>query len=75
MCNNVSNDGGKSGLYRVTIPPKGQMAEFKDGSGFLGSVLNENGSVVSGQARLNPLTYDTLTLFMAATLIKHRSET
>lgn len=56
-----------SGLYRVTFPKAGQLAKFKDGSGFLGTVMNEGGIV--GQARLNPLAFDPTMLFMAAALM------
>ena len=60
--------GGASGLYKVTVPKGGHLAEFRDGSGFLGGVLN-GGNQVSGQARLNPLICDPATLFMAAALM------
>ena len=64
----VANGG--SGLYRATLP-KGagrKLAEFKDGSGFLGSVVDESGLV--GQARFNPVSVplDPTMLFMAAAL-------
>ena len=45
----------KSGLYKVTIPNGGELAKFRDGSGYLGSVLTQNGAVGGGQARINPL--------------------
>ncbi len=63
--------GGKatSGIYRVTIPNGGTLASFKDGSGYLGSVLTEAGTVGGGQARLNPLVCDPTMLFMAAALM------
>lgn len=66
---NVINGGGAtSGLYQVTIPKGGNLAEFKNGSGYLGSVLKENGAVGGGQAVLNPLVCNPTMLFMAATL-------
>lgn len=64
----VSGGGATSGLYRVTIPAGGRLAAFKDGSGFLGSVLKENGAVGGGQAVLNPLACDPTMLFMAMAL-------
>lgn len=60
--------GAQSGLYRVTIPSGGELAKFKDGSGYLGSVLSETGSVGGGQARLAPLRCDPTVLFMAMVL-------
>lgn len=67
---NVAHGGGaKSGLYRVTIPKGGHLAEFRDGTGYLGAVLKENNAVGGGQARLNPLVCNPTMLFMAAALI------
>lgn len=67
---NVMHGGGtNSGLYRVTIPKGAHLAEFKDGSGFLGSALKGNNAVGGGQARLNPLVCNPTTLFMAAALM------
>lgn len=42
------------GLYRCTFPSgiAGRLAEFNDGSGSLGTIINSNGIV--GQARWNP---------------------
>ncbi len=66
---NVVNSGGTtSGLYKVTIPKGGHLAEFKNGSGYLGSVLKENGAVGGGQAVLNPFVCNPTMLFMAAAL-------
>lgn len=66
---NVINGGGAtSGLYKVTIPKGGHLAEFQNGSGYLGSVLKENGAVGGGQAVLNPLVCNPTMLFMAAAL-------
>jgi len=59
---------GYSGLYRVIVPNGGKLAEFKDGSGFLGSVLDKSGAVGGGQARLRPLACDPTMLFMAMAL-------
>jgi hypothetical protein len=67
---NVFNGGGAtSGLYKVTIPNGGHLAEFKNGSGYLGSVLKGNGAVGGGQAVLNPLICNPTMLFMAAALM------
>ncbi|MDI3537617.1 MAG: hypothetical protein PWP30_2099 [Eubacteriaceae bacterium] len=64
----VSGGQATSGLYRVTVPPGGQLAQFKDGSGYLGSVLTQNGAVGGGQAVLNPIAFNPTMLFMAAAL-------
>lgn len=66
--NFINGGGATSGLYQVTIPKGGHLAEFKNGSGYLGSVLKENGAVGGGQAVLNPLVCNPTMLFMAATL-------
>ena len=67
--NIVRGSGGmKSGLYRVSIPQGGHLAQFKDGSGYIGTVLNANNSF-DAQARLNPLVFDPTMLFMAAALM------
>jgi hypothetical protein len=66
--NFVDVGGTTSGLYKVTIPKGGHLAKFKNGSGYLGSVLKENGAVGGGQAVLNPLVCNPTMLFMAATL-------
>ncbi|MBK5211808.1 MAG: hypothetical protein JJE36_05820 [Coriobacteriia bacterium] len=66
---NVVNGGQAStGLYKVTIPKGGHLAEFQNGSGYLGSVLKGNGAVGGGQAILNPLVCNPTMLFMAVAL-------
>lgn len=67
--NMIGRGGGKSGLYKVKIPSKGKLAKFNDGSGYLGSVLKDNGAVGGGQARLKPLVCDPTMLFMASAFI------
>ena len=62
----VSKRKTVSGYYKVTIPAGTQLAQFKDGSGFLGTALD--GSGIAGQARLNPLKCDPTMLFVAAVL-------
>lgn len=62
----VSKGKTVSGYYKVTIPAGTQLAQFKDGSGFLGTALD--GSGIAGQARLNPLKCDPTMLFVAAVL-------
>lgn len=62
----VSKGQAVSGYYKVTIPAGTQLAQFKDGSGFLGTALDSSG--IAGQARLNPLMCDPTTLFVAAAL-------
>ena len=63
-------NGGKaiSGIYRVTVPPGGELAHFRQEDAFLGTVLNGNHQI-SAQARLNPLVCDPTALFMAAALM------
>ena len=65
----VLGNSGASGIYRVTVPNGGHLAEFRDGSGYLGSVLTPDGAVGGGQAVLNPLACDPTMLFMAAALM------
>jgi len=62
----TSNGQAVSGYYKVTIPKGTQLAQFKDGTGFLGTALGEQG--IAGQARLNPLVCDPTMLLVAATL-------
>ncbi|CAN7532435.1 hypothetical protein [Rossellomorea sp. LjRoot5] len=64
----INGGAAKSGLYQVTIPKGAHLAKFKNGSGYLGSVLKENGAVGGGQAVLNPLVFNPTMLFMATTL-------
>lgn len=61
----VVSEGGGSGLYRVAVPEGGHLAMFKDGSGYLGTVLNEG---ISGQARLTPVLCDPTLFLVAAAL-------
>lgn len=62
--------GGKatSGLYKVVVPNGGSLASFNKRSGYLGSVLKENGAVGGGQAILNPLVMNPTSVFMAVAL-------
>ncbi|MEE0264338.1 MAG: hypothetical protein UD936_01820, partial [Acutalibacteraceae bacterium] len=39
-------------LYEATFPVAGKLAQAKDGSGFLGTILGKKG--FAGQARFNP---------------------
>lgn len=64
----VVNGCATSGLYKVTVPAGGHLATFKDGSGYLGSVLNNASNQVAGQATLSPLVCNPTMLFMAAAL-------
>ena len=41
-------------LYQVIIPDGGHLAAFKDGSGYLGTVLNDSTNKLMAQARLVP---------------------
>ncbi len=64
----VASEGAGTGLYWVTVPNNGTLMQFKDGSGYLGSVKAPNGGVGGGQARLNQLPCDPTMVFMAAPL-------
>ena len=66
---NVMQGGTISGLYRVTIPNGGHLAEFKNGKGYLGAVLKGNNAVGGGQAVLNPLVFNPTMLVMAIALV------
>ncbi len=64
----VNGGARTSGLYYVNT--KGlQMAQFKNGSGFLGSLMTEAGTVGGGQAVMTPLACNPTMLFMAAALM------
>lgn len=65
--NAMGGSGTTTGLYKVTIPKGTHLAEFKNGAGNLGAVLDANNQV-SGQAVLNPLVCDPSAVFMAAAL-------
>lgn len=56
-----------SGIVKYTIPKGGHLANFKDGSGMLGTVLDGKNKLM-GQARLNPLVCDPAMLFIAIAL-------
>ena len=62
----TSNGHAVSGYYKVTIPAGTHLAQFKDGSGFIGTAIGGGG--IAGQARLNPLMCDPTMLFVAAAL-------
>lgn len=65
--NIVLGSEATSGILRFSIPKGGHLANFKDGSGMLGTVLDGENKLM-GQARLNPLACDPTMLFMAAAL-------
>jgi len=65
----VNGGKAKSGLYYVTVPNGGSLAKFRKEDAFLGAVLDKNGQVGGGQARLNPLACDPTMLFMAIALM------
>ncbi len=62
----TGNGQGVSGYYKVTIPPGTHLASFKDGSGYLGTAIGNNG--IDSQARLTPLACNPTTILMAITL-------
>lgn len=57
---------GLSGYYKVTIPKGTHLAEFTDGSGYLGTALSGTG--IDSQARLRPMLINPTMLLVAATL-------
>ena len=61
--------GAASGLYQVTIPQGTHLAQFKNGTGFLGTVLNSNNQI-AGQATLTPadIEFDPMMILIAAAL-------
>ena len=66
----ITNHGqAVSGYYKVTIPEGTHLANFRDGSGFLGTVLEDATNRIGAQARLNPLLCNPTLLFAAAALM------
>jgi hypothetical protein len=63
----LSGGEATSGLYRVTVQNGGHLAKLKDGSAYIGGVMDK-GNQVAGQARLNPLVVDPTYLCMAIAL-------
>jgi hypothetical protein len=69
------NEGVLGDLYRVIIPPGRELAQFKDEPYYLGAVLDKNGAVGGGQARLMPvgdmegISFDPTGLVVAAMLM------
>ena len=62
----------KEGIYKVTLPAGGHLAAAKDGTGYLGTVLNDSTNKIMAQARLEDaaeLACDPAMLFMAAALM------
>ena len=62
----TSHGQATSGFYKVTIPKGTKLAQFKDGTGYIGTAIGEQG--LAGQARLNPLLCDPTMILAAATL-------
>lgn len=62
----------QSGTYKVTFPKGGHLAEAKDGSGLLGTVLDNKDNTIMAQARLEDATEiacDPAMLFVAVALV------
>lgn len=59
---------GTTGIYKVTIPSGTHLAQLKNGTGNIGTVLSNTNNQIAGQATLNPLMCDPTMMFMAATL-------
>jgi hypothetical protein len=67
--NVITKGGGETNMIcKVTIPPGCELAKFRDGSGYLGTVLDSSNKI-KGQARINPLVCDPMMMFMAAALM------
>ncbi len=64
----TADEAGKSGLYRVAVPPGAHLAFSKDKGGFIGGVLDDLNNQLQGQATLSPISIDPTMLFMAVTL-------
>ena len=56
----IPGTAGKT-LYEVTFPAAGKLMKAKDGSGFLGGIVNSKGKIVR-QARLNPVKGSPVTV-------------
>lgn len=62
----ISGNGG-SGIYIAHVPPGTRMAAFRDGSGFLGSLLNNTTNQVgAGQAHFSQIPFNPTMLFVAS---------
>lgn len=59
---------GTTGIYKVTIPNGTHLAQLKNGTGNIGTVLSNSTNQIAGQATLNPLMCDPSMMFMAAAL-------
>ena len=62
----------QSGTYKVTFPKGGHLAEAKDGSGLLGTVLDNKDNTIMAQARLEDaaeIACDPAMLFVAVALV------
>lgn len=58
---------GTSGIYRVTVPAGGHLAESAGEN--IGAVLSDETNKIIGQARLDPIDCDPTMLFMGITLM------
>lgn len=68
----IFSNGATSGIYHVNVPGGGHLAQFRDGSGYLGSVLSDTSNTIAGQASLTSLAITPAmvsTLFMSAALL------
>lgn len=62
----ISGHGG-SGIYMAHVPPGTHMAAFRDGSGLLGSLLdNATNQVGAGQARFTQIPFNPTMFFVAS---------
>lgn len=64
----TSHGQAVSGFYKVTIPPGTHLAQFKNGSDYLGTALANANNVIANQAHLTPLLCNPTLLFVAAAL-------
>lgn len=68
----IFSNGATSGIYQVNIPAGGHLAQFRDGSGHLGTVLSDTSNTIVGQASLTSLVVTPAmisTLFMSVALL------
>ena len=61
----VVGNGG-SGLYHVEVPKGFHLASFKDGTGYLGTALNNTTNQVGAQATLTPVMDPTMLIVSLA---------
>ena len=64
----TKNKGVGTGLYKVDIPKGTHLASFKDGKGNLGTVLDNKTNKIAGQATIQSIPIDPMSLAMMGML-------